>query len=97
MLANEVKNLEKENEALKYENGLLRKRLEDNPDRKPKLCKECKFFMQHYGKDGRGYFEINAGHCVAGKRLKDRSADATCEYFEFGNYELRTMEREART
>ena len=41
MLANEVKSLEKENEALRYENALLKKRLESDPERRPMLCKDC--------------------------------------------------------
>lgn len=97
MLSKQVSGLEKENEALKYENELLKKRLEANPEKKPKMCKECKFFIQHYGKYGNRYHEINAGHCVAGRTVKSRPAEnAICEYFEFGNYELTCLEREAK-
>ena len=97
MLANEVKSMEKENEALRYENALLKKRLESDPERRPILCKDCKFFMQHYIKSGRSFSAIGIGHCVAGRGTKNREAyGKTCDYFEFGDYELRTMEREAK-
>lgn len=96
MLANEVKSMEQENEALRYENALLKKRLESDPERRPMLCKDCKFFMQHYIKSGRSFSAIGIGHCVAGRGTKNREAyGKTCDYFEFGDYELRTMEREA--
>ncbi len=95
MLSEQVTRLEKENKALKMKVELLMRQLESDPDRKPKMCKECKFFIQHYGKNRSEYFKINEGHCVVGKRIKERSADATCEYFEFGNYELTCLEKEA--
>lgn len=93
MLANEVKSMEQENEALRYENALLKKRLESDPERRPMLCKDCKFFMQHYIKSGRSFSAIGIGHCVAGRGTKNREAEGkTCDNFEFGDYELRTME-----
>lgn len=93
MLANEVKSMEQENEALRYENALLKKRLESDPERKPMLCKDCKFFIRHYVKSGGSFSPIGIGHCTAGRGTKNREAyGKTCDYFEFGDYELRTME-----
>lgn len=98
MLSEQVTRLEKENKALKMKVELLIQQLESDPDRKPKMCRECKFFIQHYGKGRSGYFKINEGHCVAGRRTKNREAEGkTCEYFEFGSYEIRNLEKEAKS
>lgn len=98
MLSEQVIGLEKENKALKYENELLKRKLEDNPERKPYACKHCKFFIQHYGKNRYGYFLVNAGHCAVGRGTKQRPAEhETCSYFEFGDYDLTVLQREART
>lgn len=96
MLSEQVIGLEKENRALKYENELLKRRLESDPERKPQMCKDCKFHIQHYCKSGNYFAPINAGHCVAGRGTKQRPAEhETCRYFEFGDYELTTLQREA--
>ena len=96
MLANEVKRLEKTNEALRYENALLKKRLESDPERRPMFFKDFKFFIRHYVKSRGSFSPIGIGHCTAGRGTKNREAEGkTCDNFEFGDYELRTMEREA--
>lgn len=84
MLANQVKELENENQRLK---ALLQKLREDIP--KPKDCKHCEHYIQHYARNGYNDFHIvYMGHCVcgvpAGKRKgkKNPTPDDTCMCFE---------------
>ena len=47
-------------------------------------CKECKYFIQHYGLNGGHFFKIYCGHCRysrAKRRLPDGKA---CENFVEG-------------
>ena len=98
MLSKEVKRMEWELEALRRENESLRKQLQAEPEKKPKQCKDCKFFIQHYTYLHGRYSKLDKGHCVAGKSCKDRPADnKKCEYFEFGTYEQLIAEKEAKS
>lgn len=53
------------------------------------MCRDCRYFMQHYIKDYSsydGYRECFAGHCVY-PRIKDRKRNTrACKYFVEGNY-----------
>lgn len=48
------------------------------------ICKNCKHFIQHYGKDEkRGFFELNCGHCIGTQRVKRKEPnDKSCNIFE---------------
>lgn len=53
----------------------------------PVVCSNCKYFMQHYIKDGpygRGTFTpINCGHCTS-RRIKSRTPGTiACNDFEW--------------
>ena len=97
MLSQEARKMEWELEALRRENESLKKLLQAEPEKKPKQCKDCKFFIQHYIRIYGRYSKLDKGHCVAGKSCKDRAADnKKCEYFEFGTYEQLDAEREAK-
>ena len=51
-------------------------------------CRECKYFMQHYGLDGGELFKLHCGHCRH-IRAKRRQPDSkACDNFE------RTAEKE---
>ena len=39
-----------------------------------KICGTCKYFAQHYRKWGRGYHEVDCGHCKY-PRIKKRTKD----------------------
>ena len=47
-----------------------------------KTCKLCKYFVQHYRREKRGYYDtVNCGHCKF-PRLKNRKPDfKACEHF----------------
>ena len=46
-------------------------------------CGNCKHFIQHYGKDGLSFIKINAGHCVANRRYKNKyMLDTACDQWE---------------
>lgn len=100
MLAQEIKNLENENYALKEALKELSRKMEQNEAVKPKSCQYCKNFIQHYIKDGTSYRDeytpIYDGHCTSrvpickgGKR--NPTPDDTCPYFEFGTYEMKYL------
>ncbi len=36
-----------------------------------KTCETCAHFIQHYGKEKRGYFKVHRGHCMT-PRIKPR-------------------------
>lgn len=44
-----------------------------------KTCGTCKYFAQHYRKWGRGYHEVDCGHCKY-PRIKKRTKDQTCPH-----------------
>lgn len=45
-------------------------------------CSMCQNFYQHYGKDHRGFYELNCGHCGT-PRVKHKSpTDKACSYFK---------------
>ena len=46
-------------------------------------CGNCKYFIQHYLKDGLSFIKINAGHCTASRQCKNkRMLDAACDQWE---------------
>ena len=45
-----------------------------------KICGTCKYFPQHYRKWGRGYHEVDCGHCKY-PRIKKRTKDQTCPHW----------------
>lgn len=49
-----------------------------HPDNK---CETCKFFFQHYGKDGKRFYTLDCGHCVRLLVKKRRPGD-TCPLWE---------------
>lgn len=80
MLAENVLEMEKDNERLRHENAKLREVLgTDLP--KPMNCEACRFYIQHYVKVGFQYAKTYAGHCVHG-RVRDKKPDEKgCKYF----------------
>ena len=49
-----------------------------------KRCKECKYFMQHYGlSDGR-LFEISCGHCRFARAKQKGPESKACQNFVEG-------------
>ena len=45
-----------------------------------KICGTCKYFAQHYRKWGKGYHEVDCGHCKY-PRIKKRTKDQTCPHW----------------
>lgn len=46
-----------------------------------KHCQDCKYFVQHYVKSGRGFTTTYYGHC-GNPRLRDKKPDApACHRF----------------
>ena len=46
-----------------------------------KRCQDCKYFVQHYVKSGRGFTTTYYGHC-GNPRLRDKKPDApACHRF----------------
>jgi len=45
-----------------------------------KTCGTCKYFAQHYRKWGKGYHEVDCGHCKY-PRIKKRTKDQTCPHW----------------
>lgn len=91
MVASEVARLERENEALRLELMELGKRMEQDTEKKPKACKYCRKYIQHYGKFNGSYSPINAGHCISGMKnckggKRKPNPDDSCPYFELGAY-----------
>lgn len=89
MLSNEVIRMEQENIKLKAALKEMTERMEGNETPKPKSCAYCKNYLQHYIKDGNRYSKTYCGHCVAGRRIKDRKPDNSCDYFELGTHETK--------
>lgn len=44
-----------------------------------KICGTCKYFAQHYRKWGKGYHEVDCGHCKY-PRIKKPAKDQTCPH-----------------
>lgn len=44
------------------------------------MCCNCVHFKIHYVRSGRGYRQLNEGHCVE-PRLKSRAAWDLCQHF----------------
>ncbi|MCI8285229.1 MAG: hypothetical protein HFE90_08220 [Firmicutes bacterium] len=87
MLYQSVLEVERENEKLREENEELKKLLGTEPP-KPKNCRMCAYFIQHYVKSGSVYSKTNAGHCVHGKRTSSKKADEKgCQYFKLTSEE----------
>ena len=89
MIANEVAKLEKENQDLKDSIKELERKMKQVHTPRPKSCRFCKNYIQHYRKSGDGYAEIYAGHCISGVPLKKGGKrnpfpDDCCPYFELG-------------
>lgn len=97
MLSNEVKILENENHALRQALKEIQEKMNTQEISKPKSCRYCKFYVQHYAKgifpaSGTEYVEINSGHCTRGVPVKNGGKrtpkpDDTCRYFELGTYD----------
>ena len=84
MLAENVLEMEKDNERLRHENAKLREVLgADLP--KPMNCEACRFFIQHYVRVGLQYTKTYAGHCGHGRIRDKKPEDKNCKYFERGS------------
>ena len=85
MLSEEIAKMERENRQLKE----LLQRVNESTA-KPKQCKNCKYYIQHYGRSAdRQYFPVNFGHCICGVQIKKRRTkqmkpEDTCLCFEEG-------------
>lgn len=81
MLAENVLQMEQDNERLRAENEELRRLLgEDLP--KPKNCEACKFYIQHYVRCGLQFTKTYAGHCVHGRNKDKKPDNKNCQYFQ---------------
>lgn len=96
MLSQEVRSLEDENRELKERLRELSEKMEQNSAIKPKICRYCKNYVQHYLKSGTEqkpiYVPIYDGHCASRVPIKKGgkkkpSPDDTCVYFELNPYE----------
>ena len=47
------------------------------------MCRNCKFFMQHYILDKGTFKWINAGHCMKLKLRNKQALSNICEYYEY--------------
>ena len=53
----------------------------DMEELQEKHCQDCKYFVQHYAKAGRGFKTIHDGHC-GNPRLRDKKPDTpACHRF----------------
>lgn len=80
MLSNQVQKLECENSILRAQVEELQRIYGDRAGL-PKNCEYCRNFIPHYTKIGSVYVRLSYGHCVAGKRTKNKTAEETCKYF----------------
>lgn len=87
MLAQEVRELERENILLKEAVETMRRQFDSEPE-KPKACAYCKFYIQHWVKVDGHYKETHCGHCTHG-RCKERKPKDSCKYFELGTYDIK--------
>lgn len=89
MISEKVKELEQENIALRKQVETLQE-ICGNLAELPKNCEYCNNFIQHYIKREGSYTPACDGHCIAGHRIKRKSAKDTCKSFvkkEYGkNY-----------
>ena len=101
MLSKEILKIERENQILKEMLFQFEEKLKNSLER-PKSCKFCKYYIQHYVKGGEHskmeYVPIYAGHCVVGVPVKhggkkSPKPDECCPYFEIGTYNLYENER----
>lgn len=93
------KNMELENRILREALSEIERKMDATNNAKPKACKYCKYFVQHYIKGGypaytKEYLEIDEGHCA--RRVKTKAGgrrnpkpDDTCSYFEIGTQKMR--------
>ena len=47
------------------------------------MCRNCKFFMQHYILDKENFKWINAGHCMKLKLRNKQAYAKICEHYEY--------------
>ena len=47
------------------------------------ICRNCKFFMQHYILDNGQFKWINAGHCIKLKLRNKQAYSKICEHYEY--------------
>ena len=85
MIADKVKELERENISLKAQIETLQN-ICGNRAELPQNCEYCINFIQHYAKNGNTYYPVCAGHCVAGNRTRSRKTTETCKAFEQRRY-----------
>lgn len=76
-----VKNLEQENRELKA--IVSEMALQFEMAKKTKICAYCDNYIQHYVRSSGHYIPTYCGVCKAGRRIKEKKPDSTCEYFEF--------------
>lgn len=85
MVAEKVRELEKENISLKAQltelQGICGNRAEI-----PKNCEYCANFIQHYIRQGNEYYPTYAGVCAAGSRIRKRKTDDTCKAYAKKQY-----------
>lgn len=82
MLSESVQKLEQENVELKNEVAALKSAL-GIKEEEERACENCKFYIQHYIRDGNVFTKIYDGHCVKG-RVKRKKAKEICKLFEYG-------------
>ena len=85
MIADKVKELEKENISLKAQVEELQN-ICGGKANMPKNCEYCNNFIQHYIRSGNSYAPTHYGCCVAGNRIKTRQTDETCKSFVKKSY-----------
>ena len=50
-------------------------------------CRQCKYFMQHYGLDKGKFFQLNCGHCRFIRAKRRQPENKACESFVKGTPE----------
>lgn len=83
----QVTELEKENVKLHAQIRLLYAALEKQPEKKPKNCAQCRYYIKHYVFVRGKFDETSRGHCIHGRSVKSKNQDDTCKYFELGDYD----------
>ena len=85
MLSDKVQELELENKRL----AVIIEDITKSGVPKPKNCENCKYYKQHYCRDGYGtYYKVYTGFCTCGVPAKKRKGKAsptpeeTCLCFE---------------
>ncbi|MBP8856160.1 MAG: hypothetical protein KBG54_06620 [Oscillospiraceae bacterium] len=59
------------------------------------ICKNCRFYRQHYIKLGRQYREIHYGHCVHPRLKKREALQKACAQYQQKNNEAIADDSEA--